>query len=201
MAIATSKCLFLHIPKTAGTFVRAVLESIDKVSIVGADIHAHFPDINDHLNRPIFCFVRHPLTWYLSRFSHRLRNGWVASHPLDSKCASNDFDQFVENVCQEYPDGWLTNEYNTFIDSAPTKPTIGRLENLYDDLHLILTSFKYRISRSRITKLGYINASHFGKLKPVDVIKYSEETAQKILRLERQVVHRFYENHDSMLVQ
>lgn len=201
MAIATSRCLFLHIPKTAGTFVRAVLESLDKVEIVGDDVHAHFPTIKDPLERPIFCFVRHPVSWYLSRFAFRLQYGWVGIHPLDSKCASNDFDTFIDNVCEAYPQGWLTKEYSMFIDKSPRIPLIGRVENLTDDLYAILRQFKYRVSRKKMTKLGLVNNSNFGKLRPRDVIKISKETERKIIELERRVIDRYYENYDCMLIQ
>jgi hypothetical protein len=174
---------------------------LDKVQVIGKDVHAHFPSIDDPLNRPIFCFVRHPVAWYLSRFAFRLQKGWVGGHPLDAKCASNNFEHFIDNVCKEYPDGWLIKEYKMFIDSAPRAPKIGRVENLQEDLYDILRGFKYRVSKKKMSKLGLINNSNFGDLRPREVIKISAATEQKIIKLEHKVIDRFYENHDCLPIQ
>ena len=93
--------LFLHVPKTGGTWVTGVLEELGlvrcRVSTKHSDmervVHGgrHFPlrhleklarfgpGWSGRLRRAYkFCFVRHPLTWYESWWKYMTNRGW---HP------------------------------------------------------------------------------------------------------------------------
>lgn len=91
--------VFLHIPKTGGSFITKVLKELGLVSVKRGhkhtDIaHLHLPIGTDIIRRLryrvgymaglysdtpfMFCFVRHPLKWYESwyRFMSDPRQNW-----------------------------------------------------------------------------------------------------------------------------
>ncbi|MCA8976164.1 MAG: sulfotransferase family 2 domain-containing protein [Planctomycetes bacterium] len=69
--ILTRHFVFLHVPKTGGNFVRAVLEEHAPADwqVARREDHATFADIPDsHRGLPKLAFVRNPFAWYVSWF-------------------------------------------------------------------------------------------------------------------------------------
>jgi len=63
--IVTNNAVFLHIPKTGGTWVKEVLNSYQ------LDFNEHSLDIPDsHRNKPVFVFVRNPWAWHVSFYNY-----------------------------------------------------------------------------------------------------------------------------------
>lgn len=68
MAIVLPKSVFYHMPKTGGSWIAEGLWTAFQSS------HIHVPDGHGHSSpieydagdKPSFCFVRHPITWYKS---------------------------------------------------------------------------------------------------------------------------------------
>ncbi len=147
MPLLLNRSAFLHIPKTGGTWVRNVLSEMGLVrrlllyrdpalSIEGV-VPSHHTIIKDE-DRPavVFAFVRHPLTWYRSYWAWKSRMfAWNPYNPLDRSCASADFETFVRNVIEVYPDGYLTRAYPFFLRHCTHA---GRFEFLATDLMKIL---------------------------------------------------------------
>ena len=190
--VATARTLFLHVPKTGGTWVTRVLlecgasfEVLDSVSP-----HADLPAVRNVKRQFTFAFVRHPLTWWQSFWAYRRATGWIKRHPFDSRVRSNgnDFSTFVDNVIARAP-GYLSRTFENYV-GPPSAPIdfIGRYENLTDDLvealRLSGESFDENIVRARPPE----NASNY-KAFPA---KYSAKQAADLADAERVAIERFY---------
>jgi hypothetical protein len=166
--------IFLHIPKTGGNWITDVLEKNNLVTgslgFKHADIDRLFvPSLNSEkmllkyflkrrmesiLGRILgtsgnqkpfmFCFVRHPVTWYESWFkymSQPSRHWWAWGderanevwHPnsMLNGLGDPDFNQFVRNVVRKRP-GYVTEMYGWYTKSQID--FVGKLENLQEDL-------------------------------------------------------------------
>lgn len=199
MTLCSDKYLFLHIPKTGGTWVRSVLLPDDNFEI--AQPHSHFPQLLDfenkefYLNKFHFAFVRHPLSWYRSRWAFRMKNGWRPSgHPLDFSCASNDFGDFVCKVLEHYPEGWMTTEFGYYLDSG-VKPLdfVGRFENLKD--HMVAILHHLGIRRYNLHD-GRLNSSDLDGTPVRQIAVYTPSLIDKIMAAESTFISKFYSDFD-----
>lgn len=201
MALITDNSVFLHCPKTAGYFVRKAFKDCKIPHFEIAGEHDHFPYLykfkpkNFWKNKFIFTFVRHPLSWYQSRWAFRVKHGWKAGHILDFHCASNDFEVFCNNVIAYKPTGWVTWEYSMYIDQCP-KPCdfIGKTENVVEDT---ITAFRLageKFSERIIRSIGIINDSNLDGKPSSYWATYSDELRNKILTVEADVVNKYYKS-------
>ena len=110
MAIYLKNSVFLHIPKTGGTWVRLRLQEAGLIKRIshGNDFEPGF-GVNSIHNIPIydkefqnkktrFCFVRNPYTWYKSYYGYRKRFPWDEKSCIDIQCKAESFNEFVESV-------------------------------------------------------------------------------------------------------
>lgn len=199
MALATDRSIFLHIPKTAGVLIRHIFK-ICKISYTElGEQHSHFPEILRYQSpeffkdRFLFSFIRHPLTWYQSRWAFRVKHGWKAQHPLDYNCASNDFHTFVENVLSYKPTGWLTWECQSFIDQCP-RPIdfVGRVENLIEDIITVLTLAGEKFNPNTIKNCPRVNDSDMDGKSSKYWAVYTEKLAKRVLAVESEVINKYY---------
>ena len=135
--------VFLHIPKTGGSWVNDVLW---KLGLVKCEFGEKHSDMNRILHlyayRPYeytrkclrlgfkwhqevikgykFCFVRHPLKWYESYWQYKacrwhLDPGYYKWHPIATTydVGSDEFDSFVINLVDKFP-GYVTELYNHY---------------------------------------------------------------------------------------
>jgi hypothetical protein len=102
------KAVFLHLPKTGGTFIRKVFRSLDLVRFNFSRDHAdmkrviniydHYPgnywcrsiqfggNVQKHINQSFkFCFVRHPFDWYASYWRFNTDLGWRSFIPQNKR--------------------------------------------------------------------------------------------------------------------
>src|SRR5437667_268495 len=99
MALVTEKSLFIHVPKTGGTFVRRALPALglpcresgifaieDHFSI--AQVFATHPGLDDG-RRLTFGFVRHPVAWIKSRWAWAMISGFAAKTFTDPAAAAH----------------------------------------------------------------------------------------------------------------
>jgi len=73
--ILTRDWVFVHMPKTGGSFVRKLMRAHAPQDWQMRELHEHVPASetpDSHRERPKFGFARHPLTWYVSWY-HYLR--------------------------------------------------------------------------------------------------------------------------------
>lgn len=173
--------VFVHVPKAGGTFIRRALDHlrITQRHLEDDSSHRTTRVLKEHLNWGgnypfIFCFVRHPLTWYESYYKFMCKRRLdVSSYPsfkhknypllilenlliqLKTRDALS-FDNFIKKVLQERP-GFVSELYacyDTFECSF-----VGKQENLRKDLITVLKSRKYKFNSSEIINFGTINKS------------------------------------------
>jgi hypothetical protein len=206
VALATDKSVFLHIPKCTGTLVRRAFEVSGIHTEELGEQHTHFPDLlklrppEFFRNRFLFSFVRHPLTWYQSRWAFRMKTGWRAHHPLDYHCASNDFRTFVSLALDYMPDGWFSWECRNYIDQAPRRlDFIGRTETAIDD---VIKAFRFageKVAERKIRALARVNVSDLDGKPSSHWAKYTPELAAKVVAVESEVISRYYHDYGDAL--
>lgn len=202
MAIISDKFVFLHIPKTGGVWATHAVRQVAKIEMLG-DQHNHFPALLDlrpeawFKKKFIFTMIRHPISWYQSRWAFRIKHGWRMEHPLDYHCASNDFHQFVDNVLSFKPDGWVSWIYNTFIESVPGGiDYVARLENGADDLHTALLKSGVEHQKEQLSRLSRANDSDMGGYPSKHWAKYTDELFDRVMDVESHCINRYYPDYE-----
>jgi hypothetical protein len=139
MAVILPHSAFIHVPKTGGTWCRAVIKRLglryfesgpnvpNKLDRTHAPLRAAYPTIcmrdwrkkdRTAARRFTFGFVRNPMTWLESRWADAIRKyGGSAAHDIDEwfkQGFSPDFSTFIDNVIRIQPD-------------APSIAMLGRL--------------------------------------------------------------------------
>lgn len=96
----TDKFIHIHIPRTAGQFVRGKIKSRQKYwSFMIPDSHLTLQESkerlvkqNPNLEVPSFCVVRNPWDWYVSRYFFR-----QAEWRVNNKVSFSDIENFENN--------------------------------------------------------------------------------------------------------
>ena len=204
MASATERFIFYHIPKTGGTWVKVALKEAGvktgAVRTTGGPhpfnlkwAHACPGTVPERSKdgRFSFCFVRQPIAWYTSYWAFRSRKGARRDEnfPADGLW-SDDFDQFVNNLLDAYPGGFVTALYQYYTGARCDKVDfIGRQETLADDLVKALTLAGETFDEAALRATRQCNKSP-GKLKKLCIL--SEATQARIADCERWVSETFY---------
>ena len=182
MTLIMKNCAFVHIPKTGGMWVRQVIgESPDipvfcNVRVVldlqtteGQGNTQHNVPLNRIENKPIFCFVRNPITWYRSYWAHKgYKAAWSGSNSFDKGVHSDNFSEYIDKVLTY--EGYTKQLFDFYTQHATR---VGLFENLASDLVSILTEFEEDCENLNWTQ------------SPVNVS--SEEWKQKALYSEKQL--------------
>ena len=149
MPIETEHLFIYHIPKTGGCWVRyALVELKVRHQRVGAQ---HGWD-NPPAGKTGVCFVRNPLTWYVSVWAtaqsasrsqlavqpihdieQELKNNWTRLAYLNKLAARYDFKDFLTRVTAEAP-----GMYGAFCEPYVSRSRrVGTTENIREDVFLI----------------------------------------------------------------
>jgi len=156
MALVTAKTLFVHVPKTGGTSVRAMLRAAG----VAARESGPF-EVEDHYGLPelraahpqidngllTFGFVRHPVAWLKSRWAWGVVTNMgekvhyvpaAAAHWM-AGCWSDRFEEFAARYLERYA-GVYTQTAFAMLGVWTDRPAmrIGHTESLSADLASIL---------------------------------------------------------------
>lgn len=127
------RVLFLHVPKTAGTYVRHCWPKHCWEREAGP-IH-RFREAYSGEFEFSFCFGRDSVAWHESYFHFRHASGWESIEDyadpwvLDD-CRADTFEGFMRNVTERKPTAYpdLLARYSSGVDF------VGRVESLADDL-------------------------------------------------------------------
>ena len=142
--------LFVHLPKTGGSWLRHVLRDAGFVADDDEEVdpgvvawpvpasassgmrrcHATARSIGHDPARS-FCFVRHPLAWYRSLWAHGARDGWEPKEFVLDQYGCDDFLEFMDRCLRAFPTGFVSLLYRIYTEGAGF---VGRYERLGDDL-------------------------------------------------------------------
>lgn len=211
MALLLPRSVFIHIPKTAGQWIAQALANAGVETRELGVVHAS-PDELPMLGtlrrgRVVFCFVRHPLTWYPSMWSHRMDDGW--DEPIDdpkwfsprwiefwaqftARCRSETFDGFVRACTSSYPDGLVSTLYERYTSGCSR---VGRYERLAPDLVDILALAGEEFDQERLLATEPRNVRGGTGTRRADTT-YDSSLAELVLETERKALERFgYTSH------
>lgn len=183
MAVHIPGAIFLHIPKTGGTFIRNYFRETNlMLSEIGHE-HANgqvIRELVDPTEDVVFCFVRHPLTWYRSYWQMR------QDHPEDrtggpiDELVDQSFNEFIKSVINKYP-GYLTGFFNGYVSRCRM---VGRQESLREDLNCILTMMRIPYNKQYLFNRPVDNTT-----EPTE--KYTIQLATEVLISEIELIKKF----------
>ena len=200
MAYLYKNMLFVHIPKTGGTYIRSVFKALGYSGTELGHEHSHISHITD-LVMPIkkdiyaWCMIRHPKTWYQSFWAFRCQRGWSPSNPIDFKCASNDFNTFVNNCIEHYPQGLLTSILNNHIQNdMGINVIVKKYESLHDELNSALQESGIKNNLNAIPRLNRVNASILDNKPSSHFAIYEDVVFKKMIKAEKSLIDTYYED-------
>lgn len=149
--VITDNFVFIHMPKTAGQFVRDTLLEIVPGAQKQADHQLRSNLSSEHAELPVFGFVRNPWDWYVSWY-HYFQE--FHKHPIFRHYSDNGSKDFKTTVTRllyfeertENPVDQLSSKFDFGFytwrlrhlfsrqDGDFNDVTFGRFENLVDDL-------------------------------------------------------------------
>ncbi|MDB4458973.1 sulfotransferase family 2 domain-containing protein [bacterium] len=211
--------VFLHIPKTGGNWIISVLRecglaktglghkhaNMDRLLVPmdyrKSNLRAHFKihRIKKHFgNNPYtFCFVRHPLAWYESRFKYMTQPSRNWRHWGDEKdlfdwhpqtalngCGSEDFNQFVQKIIEKRP-GYVTELFGEY--AKPPIDFIGKQETLKEDLVKVLKHLNLNFDEDFVMNFKEVGVSP----APHQKLEWNADLTAKTLNLEQIALLRY----------
>jgi hypothetical protein len=205
MALLLSRSVFLHVPKTGGTWTAAALEQSGLVIGRLGAVHAS-PDEIEHQpayqQRPMrFAMVRHPATWYGSAWAHRMDEKWGPINAPDwmspawtarwnewtQRCNARLFPRFIENCTRAFPAGWLSALYDAYTQGCTH---IARQETAVDDLIGILRSSGEPLDEDAIRSTPPKNVRSSSP-RSTKYVVYTAEILEMIAANEKRIYSRF----------
>jgi hypothetical protein len=193
--------VFLHVPKTGGTWVASVLKDLGLIEKRVSVKHATFlcgkrelykmavsklSKSKEIQNPPFsFCFVRNPITWYESWFNYmNLPNiQWRTFgdendirywHPscILNKIDNTNFNSFVQSVNKKRP-GYVTELYGWFTMHKIN--FIGKQEDLLNDFIKVLNIMNINFDEDFVRQYPRQNQS----VPPENGLVWDKETLIK----------------------
>lgn len=202
MAVMTEKSIVYHIPKCGGIWVK---EAMRRSGVRYIRCHENgnrhpFGLVREHATpdrtpeadkagRFAFCFVRQPIGWYKSFWCYRIRTKHLDRKFAADKEWDDSFDQFVVNMLEKYPEGFISRLYQSY--SLEDMDYIGRQENLADDLVTALGLASEEFDERKLRQVGRRNISA-GHKKYGDLCVLDAETEERMLKTEQWIIDTFY---------
>ena len=202
MALITDKFVFIHVPKTGGSYCREVIkaccieakETCDDLNDEGNPTEEHmgthatltmYPELA--MRRKFVGFVRHPISWYKSRWAWGVLTKFEDKIPHNSAAMthwmadvwSQEFTEFIDNVIARGRPRALETFSSKLMVFDKWIDDIGRYEELVTEL--------YRMTKCHA---GHIGPQREGarKMNPT----YGGGQIKEICYLEKKVLRRFY---------
>lgn len=223
------RCLFLHIPRTGGWWVRwAIADSLKietgvwvrSINPKIARSHAllsHYIDRPDKANfRSAFAFVRHPIAYYESVWMffakmglgsrEKIGGGRFDWHPhrTAARLWVPDFGEWMGWMIRLHP-GWYSDMIRLYVGPKGGEycKFIGRTEHLPDHLLQILRGYRYKIPTGddkALYKSKKKNTSYDRSNSRVKVmLNWTSELKDEVLETEREVIDRFYGKNENKI--
>lgn len=201
MAFLLDRSVFVHVPKTGGQWVVAALERAGLVRERLGPVHTSPDEIEVDPALPRFAFVRHPLAWYRSIWAHRMDEGWSPVDDPDwftprwidhwasftSRTRARRFDRFVRRCVEAFPDGYVSDLYETYVEGCAR---VGRQERLAEDLVEILDAFGEPVDPDRLRAVSPVNVR--GRTPPRRrAAEWTPELIALVVGAERRAIERF----------
>jgi hypothetical protein len=182
------KIVFLHVPKTGGTWAARAMEAAG-VDLRDVGMHADLQDLSRFEGRYRIAFVREPLSWYRSWWVHRQTFGDWKDEPLD-KLGRTGFDEFLQRAMDTIP-GYVTSLFEQFTGPADRQiEFVGRYERLLDDLVQALRAAGVTFDEAKLRGFPPTNVS--SREIPAEC---STQTRERLKETERRAYQRFYPEH------
>jgi hypothetical protein len=179
------KCVYLNIPKSAGTSIIKCIceleESTGVQAIAKEKNYRYSYKLPDNMNCYKFTFVRNPFIRLLSCYKNKIEGRektyfYENANYFALKGISEDlgFDSFVETV-SKIPDKWSDIHFKSqcnYIFDEEKKAVVdyyGRVENIYKDFEVIRKEYM-------LPELGHQNQSEYYDLDDY----YTEELVEKV---------------------
>lgn len=160
MALLLPRSVFIHVPKTGGSWVRAAVRNAGiQTQELGCSWHegdrcdhSYAFDFRHRIESPhvcwhnrycdvdaggrfVFAFVRHPVSYYRSHWSYKTQHGWDERSAADRELKADSLEGFVRKVLERRPRGWVSGMYRNFLLREGKMPDfVGYQERLADDL-------------------------------------------------------------------
>ena len=212
MALILPNSIFIHIPKTGGTWVRRAIEAsmgldkdshdlpIDGVENWESTAHATFSDVkkqlsNDIENKLTFAFVRNPLDILKSAYIEEV---WPELMDEETRVIKGrkkiSFSDFV--LTRE--EGHVSWFYRYYLKSHtgifPSVDYIGRTENLKNDLIEALEIAGEEFDKEAIERIPPVRMGASLEVAK-KVIKCSQQLEDSIMRDEQDTIDMFYSDN------
>jgi hypothetical protein len=189
--VANERLLFIHIPKTAGTWAEGAMRRAGvALERFAPGPHPQLSTMPPRGGRFTFSFVRDPLAWYRSLWSFRQRGATEAWKRI-GPAIDLDFPDFLAEMAERK--GWLYDFYKLYVEGIDF---VGRKEHLADDL---VTALRLAGQEFDEDKLRSFPARNFeGEeeqrlMKPPDPdLQIPADLAHRIVVSEYQVYEEFY---------
>lgn len=195
---------FLHIPKTGGKWVEQALRAAgistkpaNAIPLVHQRHAARF-QLQDTY-RYYFCFVRHPAEWYASWWKFCQQPGAFVHDPRQwhpqnaiADCMSGDFAEFVNNVCDRWPDGYLNWMYAVYtganIDGKFARVHwVGNTSRMAWDLCRFLRRMGYKIDQKAIESVRPYHVSPVPEKPPA----WTPRLWRRVAKAEKPLIQSF----------
>lgn len=207
MALVTTHSLFIHVPKTGGSSVRAMLLAAGLAPRESGSF-----EVEDHYGLPelraahpgidagllTFGFVRHPVAWLQSRWAWAVVTGFaekIGREPAAAQhwmagCWSDRFEEFAARYLERYP-GICSQTAFRMLGLWTERPVqrIGRAENLVGDLTSILDDAGEIFDAAEFAAVPREKVAASGVLG--DRCKASKALSSRIMAAEAPLCERF----------
>jgi len=215
------KALFLHIPRTGGTWVKEAMFQakipMDKWGRIAEPYRQKKHTIIPHI-RPdlwakvgvVFAFVRHPVSYYISvwRFTTRSwtdqpdRMQWAVRDRNDLAVINEaiirwkpNFNEWLDEMLEEEP-GWVTRWFERYVGplSGEFCHFVGRTESIEQDMEQVMSMLDYgnQWNEKREQIARIQHAKNRVRNVKAPYIEVTDEQRKRIERSERVLLRRFY---------